>query len=66
MGASRPSEQPPSFRHRCDLLAAASGGRLSARSQQPVPGATGVHLAGQTCASCGEAGTALSAERILL
>ena len=60
------ADQPLSFPHCCVLLVAASGGRLSERSKQPVLGAKGVYLAPKIHASHGEAATTVPAERILL
>lgn len=60
------ADQPLSFPHCCVLLVAASSGRLSERSKQPVLGANGVYLALKIHASCDEASAAVPAERILL
>ena len=60
------ADQPLPFPHRRALLVAASRGRLSEGSKQPVLGAKRVHSALKCHASHVEAGITMPAERILL
>lgn len=60
------ADQLLSFPNCCVLIVAASGGRLSERSKQPVLGAKGVYLARKIHSSHGETGATVPTERILL